>query len=61
MSASLVGSEMCIRDRVMREPAVHATRAGSGPQKLPADLVRELHSSRACLLYTSDAATICSV
>eukprot|EP00969_Alexandrium_andersonii_P295732 13072095-Alexandrium_andersonii.AAC.1 len=58
MSASLVGSEMCIRDR------------GSGPSTLsgPSGLLRGSESakvgdppcctarSRSCLLYTSDAA-----
>eukprot|EP00969_Alexandrium_andersonii_P164677 7279421-Alexandrium_andersonii.AAC.1 len=57
MSASLVGSEMCIRDRRERPPALgrldsrwpgkDARRAGVAP--LPG-------SARACLLYTSDAA-----
>eukprot|EP00969_Alexandrium_andersonii_P002239 97848-Alexandrium_andersonii.AAC.1 len=58
MSASLVGSEMCIRDRVGCLAGCHprtaalACRAGAsfslpaGPLALPA----------LCLLYTSDAA-----
>eukprot|EP00969_Alexandrium_andersonii_P123440 5455085-Alexandrium_andersonii.AAC.1 len=57
MSASLVGSEMCIRDRSRRGPVAQATCAGvsvanSGredPEGSPA-------AASACLLYTSDAA-----
>eukprot|EP00969_Alexandrium_andersonii_P143097 6326047-Alexandrium_andersonii.AAC.1 len=57
MSASLVGSEMCIRDR-----AGHARgqgrQGGAGP---PARRRRPGHAAgsctrSACLLYTSDAA-----
>eukprot|EP00969_Alexandrium_andersonii_P109773 4842651-Alexandrium_andersonii.AAC.1 len=58
MSASLVGSEMCIRDRCPTaqssascSPACHARAPASG--------VRWILSHRAqcaCLLYTSDAA-----
>eukprot|EP00969_Alexandrium_andersonii_P213871 9444534-Alexandrium_andersonii.AAC.1 len=57
MSASLVGSEMCIRDRA------RATGGGGGSNHPGADLgVRPfrppdvLASTYACLLYTSDAA-----
>eukprot|EP00969_Alexandrium_andersonii_P261886 11577447-Alexandrium_andersonii.AAC.1 len=57
MSASLVGSEMCIRDR---EPAAQllAARALALVQeraaaRLSLELVAQL---LACLLYTSDAA-----
>eukprot|EP00969_Alexandrium_andersonii_P346045 15296810-Alexandrium_andersonii.AAC.1 len=57
MSASLVGSEMCIRDRCgpscrnaatssRRERAVGAAHRGEG----------QAAKNRACLLYTSDAA-----
>eukprot|EP00969_Alexandrium_andersonii_P031441 1372957-Alexandrium_andersonii.AAC.1 len=57
MSASLVGSEMCIRDRLL----------GQGETPGPRPRGRELggagergeggrKSSRTCLLYTSDAA-----
>eukprot|EP00969_Alexandrium_andersonii_P160790 7105450-Alexandrium_andersonii.AAC.1 len=57
MSASLVGSEMCIRDRV-------ATHLGLADSKLPAPAFARGAVSRACsgrmfapcLLYTSDAA-----
>eukprot|EP00969_Alexandrium_andersonii_P070946 3132924-Alexandrium_andersonii.AAC.1 len=57
MSASLVGSEMCIRDR---KSAPGATRSGRlhpswsegthGPSKAPGP------GPKRCLLYTSDAA-----
>eukprot|EP00969_Alexandrium_andersonii_P063553 2798263-Alexandrium_andersonii.AAC.1 len=57
MSASLVGSEMCIRDSEW--PAA----AGSGGARLPASAGDERRSPQgarqcrsACLLYTSDAA-----
>eukprot|EP00969_Alexandrium_andersonii_P289486 12795523-Alexandrium_andersonii.AAC.1 len=57
MSASLVGSEMCIRDRD------HASQAGRAPRmedrNLLVDLFPQLHAPeilRPCLLYTSDAA-----
>eukprot|EP00969_Alexandrium_andersonii_P093954 4150964-Alexandrium_andersonii.AAC.1 len=57
MSASLVGSEMCIRDRISGRRAQRAVGLG-----LP-DRVQDqvgLHGIRArdggCLLYTSDAA-----
>eukprot|EP00969_Alexandrium_andersonii_P194321 8583300-Alexandrium_andersonii.AAC.1 len=58
MSASLVGSEMCIRDSAMAD-------SGKGPEETPlagtcTRLRRTSRSSEAvpgaCLLYTSDAA-----
>eukprot|EP00969_Alexandrium_andersonii_P328192 14502658-Alexandrium_andersonii.AAC.1 len=57
MSASLVGSEMCIRDR--RCPAGPAGPGGA--RKGPADPrgTRWMHfvsKYKCCLLYTSDAA-----
>eukprot|EP00969_Alexandrium_andersonii_P239324 10564797-Alexandrium_andersonii.AAC.1 len=57
MSASLVGSEMCIRDRVDQEDL--AAARGGGLTELswgfpgPGDRSEQ---SRLCLLYTSDAA-----
>eukprot|EP00969_Alexandrium_andersonii_P115292 5098949-Alexandrium_andersonii.AAC.1 len=62
MSASLVGSEMCIRDSFKR--CKHASssclRSLSGEATArpgpPEERLR-----RPCLLYTSDAAAICSV
>eukprot|EP00969_Alexandrium_andersonii_P083124 3667288-Alexandrium_andersonii.AAC.1 len=58
MSASLVGSEMCIRDRATRSGSLqprgagassHATRSGRGR-------AGQGRPGQACLLYTSDAA-----
>eukprot|EP00969_Alexandrium_andersonii_P029456 1285730-Alexandrium_andersonii.AAC.1 len=57
MSASLVGSEMCIRDRTSSCPAARAwlgTRSGR-IRNCPAEWV-PAWASPACLLYTSDAA-----
>eukprot|EP00975_Prorocentrum_lima_P040140 8430642-Prorocentrum_lima.AAC.1 len=57
MTSSLVGSEMCIRDR---HPArlYHSTRSRLPPCKL--ELLHhspwQLAHSNNCLLYTSDAA-----
>eukprot|EP00969_Alexandrium_andersonii_P054218 2386839-Alexandrium_andersonii.AAC.1 len=58
MSASLVGSEMCIRDR---PPAVLPRSSTGGvlapPPPAPASRARRRRSLReSCLLYTSDAA-----
>eukprot|EP00969_Alexandrium_andersonii_P333933 14757750-Alexandrium_andersonii.AAC.1 len=57
MSASLVGSEMCIRDRSLasRWMARNAGSPASGPS---GGICGERHtaSSSTCLLYTSDAA-----
>eukprot|EP00969_Alexandrium_andersonii_P322862 14265378-Alexandrium_andersonii.AAC.1 len=58
MSASLVGSEMCIRDSARPDPWPlacpnghrRASRCPARPSGMPP------HSERACLLYTSDAA-----
>eukprot|EP00969_Alexandrium_andersonii_P289525 12796978-Alexandrium_andersonii.AAC.1 len=57
MSASLVGSEMCIRDRSRAIPP--ARREGdsahdSARERPPA--IRATAANRVCLLYTSDAA-----
>eukprot|EP00969_Alexandrium_andersonii_P024785 1082002-Alexandrium_andersonii.AAC.1 len=58
MSASLVGSEMCIRDRRSITPAVAqvASRLAlvvcAGAKAMPRSGVRR----STCLLYTSDAA-----
>eukprot|EP00969_Alexandrium_andersonii_P009954 434600-Alexandrium_andersonii.AAC.1 len=58
MSASLVGSEMCIRDRPKASSPVPLSRAANrgGPvrrnqAKAPASV-----RTSSCLLYTSDAA-----
>eukprot|EP00969_Alexandrium_andersonii_P342748 15150594-Alexandrium_andersonii.AAC.1 len=58
MSASLVGSEMCIRDRpTTRRRAPARRRSGSASRSVATSGVfaRSSPSSR-CLLYTSDAA-----
>eukprot|EP00969_Alexandrium_andersonii_P027580 1203371-Alexandrium_andersonii.AAC.1 len=59
MSASLVGSEMCIRDRSgawSRRKTGTPSVAASGARGAARSAVPS-----ACLLYTSDAADICSV
>eukprot|EP00969_Alexandrium_andersonii_P169599 7497352-Alexandrium_andersonii.AAC.1 len=58
MSASLVGSEMCIRDR---KRAVLMLLGGPGPARLCSPRVKRLGTPvwirlKSCLLYTSDAA-----
>eukprot|EP00969_Alexandrium_andersonii_P250937 11090687-Alexandrium_andersonii.AAC.1 len=58
MSASLVGSEMCIRDRLVCLPvafrgATPAMPSRHHPTCLPPSRMQCYH---ACLLYTSDAA-----
>eukprot|EP00969_Alexandrium_andersonii_P192333 8495400-Alexandrium_andersonii.AAC.1 len=58
MSASLVGSEMCIRDSAWVLPRGHRRR-GRGceaAQHLGYAAVVGIPSSMNCLLYTSDAA-----
>eukprot|EP00969_Alexandrium_andersonii_P262424 11601706-Alexandrium_andersonii.AAC.1 len=58
MSASLVGSEMCIRDRSLAEPArrrAAAPRPRGAPRGLQELMARAL-LRQVCLLYTSDAA-----
>eukprot|EP00975_Prorocentrum_lima_P001401 302942-Prorocentrum_lima.AAC.1 len=60
MTSSLVGSEMCIRDRKKSEGLAKETAWPRGPGKTE----RERHTHThiyICLLYTSDAAEICSV
>eukprot|EP00969_Alexandrium_andersonii_P348422 15406631-Alexandrium_andersonii.AAC.1 len=57
MSASLVGSEMCIRDRLSPPRAPSAPRRTGGlqpPSTAPTHGLR--HGGKPCLLYTSDAA-----
>eukprot|EP00969_Alexandrium_andersonii_P273745 12099478-Alexandrium_andersonii.AAC.1 len=57
MSASLVGSEMCIRDRSCVSGA-ERTAQGSGPSARGASAPRRYacRCTNPCLLYTSDAA-----
>eukprot|EP00969_Alexandrium_andersonii_P266665 11785521-Alexandrium_andersonii.AAC.1 len=58
MSASLVGSEMCIRDRscaaLLRERPLLGVMTGHREGQEEERAAR--HPARACLLYTSDAA-----
>eukprot|EP00969_Alexandrium_andersonii_P228221 10079276-Alexandrium_andersonii.AAC.1 len=58
MSASLVGSEMCIRDRISlaRRSCPGPPRRSSGAHRRRERGRREPAGSGACLLYTSDAA-----
>eukprot|EP00969_Alexandrium_andersonii_P015016 656561-Alexandrium_andersonii.AAC.1 len=57
MSASLVGSEMCIRDRKLPIGAFCATsRANSESANENMDQGGPKSRHRNCLLYTSDAA-----
>eukprot|EP00969_Alexandrium_andersonii_P031583 1379424-Alexandrium_andersonii.AAC.1 len=58
MSASLVGSEMCIRDRRRAAAASGAPwpAAHCGLPVARADPAQNDAPPRACLLYTSDAA-----
>eukprot|EP00969_Alexandrium_andersonii_P172477 7624677-Alexandrium_andersonii.AAC.1 len=57
MSASLVGSEMCIRDRADVLPGARPARAPTPPSRPAATgpACRRAPGG-ACLLYTSDAA-----
>eukprot|EP00969_Alexandrium_andersonii_P265858 11749395-Alexandrium_andersonii.AAC.1 len=57
MSASLVGSEMCIRDRapVREQESRPEARQPRGRQALAPERARAARRA-ACLLYTSDAA-----
>eukprot|EP00969_Alexandrium_andersonii_P310661 13727967-Alexandrium_andersonii.AAC.1 len=59
MSASLVGSEMCIRDRSSGHWAVDIVHMGGG--ELMVEFVMPWCLAGTCLLYTSDAADECSV
>eukprot|EP00969_Alexandrium_andersonii_P146661 6485016-Alexandrium_andersonii.AAC.1 len=58
MSASLVGSEMCIRDRARRAPAAFTTQHSKSGTLCVATTLRALATTWTwiCLLYTSDAA-----
>eukprot|EP00969_Alexandrium_andersonii_P257469 11383258-Alexandrium_andersonii.AAC.1 len=57
MSASLVGSEMCIRDRCVgchsETLRLLTAESSSGPDLMPPQGGRQF---KPCLLYTSDAA-----
>eukprot|EP00969_Alexandrium_andersonii_P038927 1706900-Alexandrium_andersonii.AAC.1 len=57
MSASLVGSEMCIRDRPYWPPCWWTERALEGMQQQLRQMQLQIQlQEQNCLLYTSDAA-----
>eukprot|EP00969_Alexandrium_andersonii_P128735 5688978-Alexandrium_andersonii.AAC.1 len=57
MSASLVGSEMCIRDRAARGSSASGARWRWAPAPAPEPKITIFGApQKACLLYTSDAA-----
>eukprot|EP00969_Alexandrium_andersonii_P289001 12774085-Alexandrium_andersonii.AAC.1 len=57
MSASLVGSEMCIRDRWLPDETTRPRGANRGGAEKGVRGGRHTHvQSGPCLLYTSDAA-----
>eukprot|EP00969_Alexandrium_andersonii_P152176 6729418-Alexandrium_andersonii.AAC.1 len=58
MSASLVGSEMCIRDRFFVVPAVAGLLRARRPDLRVHVVIENAYTTlpRHCLLYTSDAA-----
>eukprot|EP00969_Alexandrium_andersonii_P192824 8518233-Alexandrium_andersonii.AAC.1 len=58
MSASLVGSEMCIRDSVRSLGALEGQPPAAGFWRLSTggDIAVAFNGCAACLLYTSDAA-----
>eukprot|EP00969_Alexandrium_andersonii_P333301 14730159-Alexandrium_andersonii.AAC.1 len=62
MSASLVGSEMCIRDSVALHEELQGLVAEARHEKV-LELAAECRKARSwdCLLYTSDAADDSSV
>eukprot|EP00969_Alexandrium_andersonii_P293184 12958272-Alexandrium_andersonii.AAC.1 len=58
MSASLVGSEMCIRDSLGDEAELDSAqvRAAAAVRRQETQPARSVSPGRVCLLYTSDAA-----
>eukprot|EP00969_Alexandrium_andersonii_P066950 2951720-Alexandrium_andersonii.AAC.1 len=57
MSASLVGSEMCIRDRKDRTAAPAAPKKKAAEKEAKrANCAEARAPAKTCLLYTSDAA-----
>eukprot|EP00969_Alexandrium_andersonii_P326123 14410180-Alexandrium_andersonii.AAC.1 len=59
MSASLVGSEMCIRDRLGGQFRVNPS--GKGMHVVVSQGMEPADKDIICLLYTSTLPTICSV
>eukprot|EP00975_Prorocentrum_lima_P027186 5714873-Prorocentrum_lima.AAC.1 len=57
MTSSLVGSEMCIRDRERRWPKKAPSSPRGALPMLPSSFPSHAHAHfLSCLLYTSDAA-----
>eukprot|EP00975_Prorocentrum_lima_P037850 7963259-Prorocentrum_lima.AAC.1 len=57
MTSSLVGSEMCIRDRQAVEPQTHLWYTSDcRPMQLSQSMESPGTHANGCLLYTSDAA-----
>eukprot|EP00969_Alexandrium_andersonii_P158698 7011295-Alexandrium_andersonii.AAC.1 len=57
MSASLVGSEMCIRDRIPPPLEAELGAASTAPRAAPPGAMTKFQMRLTyCLLYTSDAA-----
>eukprot|EP00969_Alexandrium_andersonii_P066197 2919748-Alexandrium_andersonii.AAC.1 len=57
MSASLVGSEMCIRDRILMEQPETAHNRRTLPEAVQGGRIPPKNAEYgSCLLYTSDAA-----
>eukprot|EP00969_Alexandrium_andersonii_P256052 11319450-Alexandrium_andersonii.AAC.1 len=58
MSASLVGSEMCIRDRPRNREIAGSNLQSANPHSAQSFAIGagEPRNKRSCLLYTSDAA-----
>eukprot|EP00969_Alexandrium_andersonii_P121644 5377845-Alexandrium_andersonii.AAC.1 len=57
MSASLVGSEMCIRDRGLRGSSSGRCRRARSPTSSGSRIrAGRVFERKTCLLYTSDAA-----
>eukprot|EP00975_Prorocentrum_lima_P022134 4658449-Prorocentrum_lima.AAC.1 len=58
MTSSLVGSEMCIRDRSRRDELNCQDGPQQGPcyEHAPGHGAKQAVHHRSCLLYTSDAA-----
>eukprot|EP00975_Prorocentrum_lima_P025440 5345166-Prorocentrum_lima.AAC.1 len=61
MTSSLVGSEMCIRDRCIGVPGIRARGPNTRVDAHVRHSIAGVASSRVCLLYTATLPTICSV
>eukprot|EP00975_Prorocentrum_lima_P057332 12024432-Prorocentrum_lima.AAC.1 len=61
MTSSLVGSEMCIRDRICTSLKGRLRLPVGRTRIVGCRTCKQCGLCTYCLLYTSDAATICSV